>query len=71
MAAAVGIALGAGAVALWLPGSDAVRLVAALLAGGAAGMGVLSVADGDFVREVWGLLRQRPSRAHGDVTPAQ
>jgi PST family polysaccharide transporter len=61
LAVAVGTALGAGAVRLWLPGSEGLRLAAAIAAGAGLGVAVLWRVDGRFLRELRGLLG-RPER---------
>jgi lipopolysaccharide exporter len=57
-AVGAGVLLGAGAVRLWLPGGDAIRLAAAVAAGSAGGIGLVLLADRTFVREVLGLVRR-------------
>ena len=63
LAVGVGVAVGAGAVRLWLPGSDVVRLAAAVAAGGVCAFVAVWLADRDFLRDSWRLVRRRPSRA--------
>jgi O-antigen/teichoic acid export membrane protein len=59
LAAGVGVALAAGAVRLWLPGSNLVLLVAGVLAGAAGGLLALRLVDRSFVPEVLELIRLR------------
>jgi lipopolysaccharide exporter len=65
LAAGAGAVVGAGAVRLWLPGSDATRLAAGILAGGLGAALALRAADRSFFGDVRSLLRQRaaPSSA--------
>ncbi len=58
---AVGVAtgLGAGLVRLWLPGPDALRLFAAVLAGGLAGLAALAASDRRLLLEVRSLVGKR------------
>jgi lipopolysaccharide exporter len=58
--AALGTALAAGAIRLWLPGPAAIRLAAALIAGAGAGLAVLHIADRDYLPRMRVLLL--PSR---------
>jgi len=69
VAIAAGAALGAGAVRLWLPGPEAVRLVASLVAGLSGGAGLLGAVDRRFAAQVRGLLAHRPAPA-GAAGPA-
>ncbi|HEY3210594.1 MAG TPA: lipopolysaccharide biosynthesis protein [Actinomycetota bacterium] len=64
LALGVGVAIGAGAVRLWLPGPEAMRLVAAVLAGGLGGLAMLRVVAKGFLLDVRALLRGwRPRRS--------
>lgn len=58
----VGMALGAGAVRLWMPGSDVVRLISALVGGGAGVLVALATAERGFLRELRELTRRLPRR---------
>jgi PST family polysaccharide transporter len=58
LAVGAGVALGAGAVRLWVPGSEAVRLVAAVLAGGLGAIAALRLRAQDFLPDVRSLLRR-------------
>jgi lipopolysaccharide exporter len=59
----VGVVLFAGAVRVWMPGSDLLRLVAAVAAGAAGGLALMWLADRDFVRRLRILLRRGGSPA--------
>jgi hypothetical protein len=59
LAAGAGVALAAGAVRLWVPGSDLVLLVAGVLAGAAGGLLALRLVDRSFLPEVLELVRLR------------
>lgn len=58
----IGMAVGAGAVRLWLPGSNLVRLLAALAAGGVGVLAALGIAERGFLRELRGLMQRLPRR---------
>jgi lipopolysaccharide exporter len=60
-AAGLGVAIGAGAVRLWLPGAEWVRLAAGVLAGAIAGMASVHAVDRRFLKEMRSMLR-RPAR---------
>jgi lipopolysaccharide exporter len=57
LALGAGVALGAGAVRLWFPGPDAVRLVVAVLAGAVGGLAMLRILAREFLPDVQALLR--------------
>jgi len=59
LAVAVGVAVGGGAVRLLMPGPEAVRLVAALVAGSIAGAGAVHAVDQRFLRETMALVLRR------------
>jgi lipopolysaccharide exporter len=59
LAVGAGVAFGAGGVRLWVPGSEAVRLVAAVLAGGLGGIAALRLGARDFLPDVRSLFRRR------------
>jgi lipopolysaccharide exporter len=59
LAAGAGVAVGALAVRLWMPGAESVRLVLAIAAGGIAGVAALHAADRGFLKEVRRLLALR------------
>jgi O-antigen/teichoic acid export membrane protein len=64
LALGVGVAIGAGAVRLWLPGPEAIRLVAAVVAGGVGGFATLRIVAKGFLTDVRALFRgwrPRPS----------
>jgi PST family polysaccharide transporter len=54
--ATLGTVVGAGAVRLWLPGPGVIRLLAALAAGAGAGLGLLHLADREYLSRLRGLL---------------
>jgi len=60
MLAALSTALAAGAIGLWLPFPGAIRLAAAVIAGAAAGLAVLHMADREYLPRMRALLL--PSR---------
>jgi PST family polysaccharide transporter len=53
---ALGTTLGAGAILLWLPGPEPIRLVAALVAGIGAGLALLHVVDREYLPRIRSLL---------------
>jgi PST family polysaccharide transporter len=59
MAVGAATALGAGLVALWLPGPDLVRLAGSLLLAGLLAAGALRLVDPSLIREMWGLTKGR------------
>jgi PST family polysaccharide transporter len=61
LAVGMGVFLGAGAVRLWLPGSDVVLLVTGVIVGAAGGFLALRIVDRTFVPEVLELIRLRRS----------
>ncbi len=63
LALGAGVAIGALAVRLWLPGPESVRLVAAAVAGGLSGIVALRLAAQDFLPDVRFLLRSGRARA--------
>jgi PST family polysaccharide transporter len=65
---AAGVAVGAGAVRAWLPGPDAVRLFAAVVAGAGAGAAGLFALDRGFVTEMR-ELRERARPVPQDARP--
>ena len=73
LAVGAGVALGAGAVRLWLPGSDWLRLGVATGAAAIAGLGAVALIDRRFIGEARSLLLSplRGRRAEeGAPTPA-
>ncbi len=64
-AAGLGAAVGAGAVRLWLPGAEPVRLFAGLAAGAAGCLAVLRVAHPAFLKEVRALMGKREGAPAG------
>jgi PST family polysaccharide transporter len=59
LAVGVGAAIGAGAVRLWMPGAEAVRLAFAVVAGGALAVAALWLSDRAFLGEMRSLVRGR------------
>jgi PST family polysaccharide transporter len=59
LAAGAGAAIGAGAVRLWMPGSEGLRLLLAIVAGGIAGMAALHASDRRFLKDVRRLVGSR------------
>jgi lipopolysaccharide exporter len=68
LAAGAGVAVGALAVRLWMPGAESVRLVLAIVAGGIAGVAALHAADRGFLKEVRRLLALRRVTEVGATT---
>lgn len=56
VAAGVGAAVGAGAVRLWVPGPESVRLVLAIAAGGIGGIAALHAADRRFLGDLRSVI---------------
>jgi lipopolysaccharide exporter len=54
--AALGTAIGAGVIRLWLPGPSALRLAAALIAGTGVGLALLHTSDREFLPRIRALL---------------
>ena len=59
LAVAIGVAVGGGAVRLLMPGPEAVRLLAAVVAGSVTGAATVRAVDRRFLRETIALVLRR------------